>query len=95
LSGVSSSVLDPNRDENFFNWNLDNFQIDLTHGLGSDSFLTAGGANRNSDPWGFGSRNSESQIGSVNLSRNSLADSSGVAALNNQVSSYLNKYFLE
>ena len=83
-SNLSSSVsLEPS-DDNLYNWNLANFEIDLTHGLGSDAFLS--NVNRTSDSWAFMPRTSESQIGSVNMSRNSLADSAGSsAALNNQV----------
>ncbi len=87
---VNSSRLDSNSvslepsDDNLYNWNLSNFEIDLTHGLGSDAFLS--NVNRNSDTWAFLPRTSESQIGSVNMSRNSLSDSTGAsAALNNQV----------
>ena len=91
LASVSGQVSRDNHvpRENVFDWNLDNFQIDLTHGLGTgDSFLS--GVNRTStaDPWSsfLPSRATESvNLGSVNLSRNSMADSSGAAALNNQV----------
>ena len=91
LASVSGQVSRDNHvpRENVFDWNLDNFQIDLTHGLGTgDSFLS--GVNRTSttDPWSsfLPTRATESvNLGSVNLSRNSMADSSGAAALNNQV----------
>ena len=86
LASVSGQVSRDNHvaRDNVFDWNLDNFQIDLTHGLGSaESYLSGVNRSSTSDPWSSFLPNRTTE--SVNLSRNSLAESSGAAALNNQV----------